>query len=81
MNYYYNMGYDHKDDSFFAYVDDGAKSTHVVFQIDDCKEMCQYISSGKMNHIDDIEGLETFLKEQQILQPEDSLLLREELIW
>lgn len=81
MTYYYNMGYEVQTDIFFAYVDDGKTISHAIFQIDDTEEMCQYIKSGKMNHIDDTDGLENFLKERSIIGEEDIILLREELLW
>ena len=81
MIYYYHWSYDEGKDEFFAFVDDGSRSGDVIFQIDDTPEVCQYIKSGKMNHIDDVEGLEEFLKEQSLLQEEDSLLFKEEMIW
>ncbi len=33
-----------------------------------------------MDHIDDTEGLEKYLKEKAYIQDEDSLLLREEMV-
>jgi hypothetical protein len=81
MIYFYNWSYDEKDDSFLAYVDDGSRSGDPIFTIDDTEEICDYIKCGRMNHIDDTEGLEDFLKEQGFLQDEDSILFRERMIW
>lgn len=81
MLYYYTIGYDKKYDEFYAYVDDGAKGSETIFQIDNTDEICEYISTGTMNHIDDTAGLEEFLKQEGYLQPDDSLLLCEEMMW
>jgi regulatory protein YycI of two-component signal transduction system YycFG len=81
MNYYYNMSYDQNTDTFFAYVDDGGRDGQCVFTIDDTNEISTYIESGTMDHIDDVDGLEEFLKDQKILKGEDCLLLREGNLW
>ncbi len=81
MIYYYHWSYDEKQDQFFAFVDDGTRAGQIVFQIDDTPEVCQYIKSGKMSHIDDVEGLEEFLKEQAIIKGEDTLIFQEEQVW
>lgn len=79
--YYYSLGYDDKYDEFFAYVDSGTKNSATIFTIDNTDDMCEYLSNGTMTHIDDTEGLEEFLKQEGRLQPDDSLLLCEELMW
>lgn len=79
--YFYHWSYDEGKDEFFAFVDDGSRAGDTIFQIDDTEEMCDYIKSGKMKHIDDTEGLEEFLKQQKVIQPEDTLMFREEMVW
>lgn len=80
MIYYLNISYDEKTDEYFAFVDDGTKNSKTIYQIDDTREICDYISSGRMNHIDDVSGLESFLKAQTVLKPEDSLKLNPEIL-
>lgn len=75
------MAYDERSDEFFAYIDDGTKASQPIFQIDDTREMVDYIKDGTMSHIDDTDGLEDFLKQKAVMQDEDSLLLCEEMIW
>jgi hypothetical protein len=81
MIFSYHWSYDETDDSFLAYVDDGTVKGPVLFSIDDTEEICDYISSGKMSHIDDTQGLEKYLKHLGIMQDHDSLLLRVEMKW
>lgn len=81
MVYFYHWSYDETKDEFFAFVDDGSRHGETIFQIDDTAEMCDYIKSGKMKHIDDTDGLEDFLKEQNLIDKDDSLLFREEMVW
>ncbi len=76
--YFYYYSYDPKDDSFYAFVDDGIKSSTPVISIDDTDEMVYYISSGTMLHIDDVDGLENHLKSQGYIQDEDTLLISEQ---
>ena len=81
MNYYYNMSYDEKEDDFFAYIDDGTRKGETIFQIDNTQEIVDYIRTGRMKHIDDVEGLEAFIKEQGFMGPEDTLYLALEMLW
>ncbi len=81
MVYFYQWSYCPKDDTFFAFVDDGSRTGDTIFQIDDTEEVCEYIRDGQMTHIDDVEGLEEYLKQKGLMQEEDSLLFREENIW
>jgi hypothetical protein len=81
VNFHYHLSYDNEKDDFWAYIDDGTKHGPCVFQIDNTPEICDYIRTGQMKHIDDVEGLEAMLKEQGILQSEDSLLLSEEVVF
>ncbi len=81
MVYYYHWSYDEKKDEFWAFVDDGTREGDTIFQIDDTEEVVLYIKTGKMSHIDDVEGLEEFLKEQGMMQDDDSLLFREKTVW
>lgn len=81
INYYYHFSYDSATDQFWAYIDDGTKDSKPIFCINDTEEICDYIKTGEMSHIDDAEGLEDFLKQQGFLGDEDSLLVSEEMLW
>lgn len=69
------ISYDEKRDDFFGMVN--IKSEEPIFTIDSTKEMIQYISTGIMKHVDDVEGLEKFLKKQGSMQEHDTLLMSE----
>ncbi len=75
------MSYDEKADEFYARIDDGTKTGAIIFEIDDIDEMCFYIREGTMDHIDDVDGLETYLKGLALILPGDSLLLCEKMIY
>ncbi len=74
MKYYYHWSYIHSKDTFFAYVTKDNIDCPIVFQIDDTDEIFDLINTGVMNHIDDIKGLEKFLKTQEIMQAGDKLI-------
>lgn len=76
-----NISYDEKHDEFFGYVDDGTRAGQTVFQIDDTAEMCSYIRTGVMKHIDDVEGLTEFLKRQEFIGENDIIKLNPDLLW
>ncbi len=78
--YYLHICYDAKADDFFAIVDDNVVRGKSIFQIDTTEEMCDYIRTGRMKHIDDVDGLEIFMKEQQFIEKEDKILLDEEVM-
>lgn len=80
VTYYLTISYDDKTDEFFALVDGNTKESETVFQIDTTEEMCEYIRTGKMSHIDDVAGLEAFLKEQEILEKDDNIVLNKEML-
>ena|SRR5271165_7582454 len=79
--YFLNLSYDEKSDEFFAYVDDGTPKGDIIFQIDNTKEICDYIETGRMKHIDDVAGLTNFLQEQGFIQATDSVELNQELVY
>lgn len=81
MTFYYYLSYDEKKDEFFAMVDSGAKGESPIFTIDNTNEMVDYIKTGVMVHIDDVDGLEKFLLKQNFLKEGDVLLLVEEPLW
>lgn len=81
LTYHYYFSYDEIKDEFFAFIDDGTKKGNIIFSIETTKEVCDYIKTGVMNHIDDTEGLEAFLKRQEIIQANDVLLLSEKPLW
>lgn len=76
MTYFYYISYDEKKDDFWGMVDSGDK-TDCVFTIDSTEEIIFYIKNGVMNHIDDSEGLEKYLKMSGLIDHEDVLLLSE----
>lgn len=81
MVYFLNFSYDEKRDEYFAYVDDGTRAGKSIYQIDTVEEVCDYIKTGRMNHIDDVVGLAKFLKAQGFMNDEDKLVLAEETLW
>lgn len=78
--YYYHIYYNGITDDFFGIIDDDKIKGKTVFQIDTSDEMCEYIETGVMKHIDDVEGLENHLKKQEILKKDDKILLDEEIL-
>lgn len=81
QEYVLNLSYDEKTDEYFAFVDDGTRKGKVIFQIDNTEELCDYIKTGKMSHMDDADGLSSFLKEQGFLEPDDKITLNPELLF
>lgn len=81
MKYHYYISYNEKKDDFWGHVDNGEKNAVPVFTIDSTEEICQYISTGVMEHIDDAEGLTLFLRRQGFIAQEDDVLLSEELLY
>lgn len=78
MNYFYTISYDEKQDDFYGVIDIMIQGKNVeLFSIDTTAEMCDYIATGVMKHIDDVDGLENFLKQQQYLSPEDNIIMVE----
>lgn len=80
-----HLSYDEIQDEFFAYVDDseqmGSIGSTSIYQIDDTKEICGYIETGVMNHIDDVNGLRDFLIAQEFIDKHDIIKLDRELMW
>lgn len=81
MTYKYYVSYDENRDEFYAFVDSGAKAVKSLFIIEDTEDMCQYLKTDVMSHIDDIEGLETFLKQKNLLRSNDTLEMAEEILY
>lgn len=77
----YSVTYDEERDEFFAMVDDGAKPPNIVFTIDTTPEIIHMIKTGVMNHIDDTDGLEEFLKKEQYIGKDDCILIEEYALW
>lgn len=73
----YSISYDEMRDEFFAIVDDGDKPADIVFTIDSTEEMIDYIEKGIMKHVDDCDGLELYLKAQNIIGKEDAIFVEE----
>lgn len=81
MNYYYYLSYDEKKNDFFGMVDKGGKGDTPLFTIDSTEEIRDYIKTGVMEHIDDVDGLEAHLMKQGFLKENDNLLLSETPLW
>lgn len=77
MTYYLHIGYYSHTDDFFALVDDGAKYATPIFTIDTIEEICEYIKTGRMKHIDDVKGLESFMMEMEFITNMDTLEIGE----
>jgi len=76
MTYLYTISYDEKKDDFYGIVDCQTEGGYFsLFTIDDTKEMIELIKTNVMKHIDDIEGLRTFLIAQEFLNEEDTIKL------
>lgn len=76
-----NFSYDEKSDEYFAYVDDGTRQGVTVYQIDNTEEVVEYIETGVMKHIDDVEGLTNFLIRQEFIEEGDVIRLNTEMLW
>jgi hypothetical protein len=81
MQYVYHFSYDEEGDEFYAFIDDGTQKGKCIMKIQDTDEICYYIKSGVMNHIDDVDGLEKHLKTTGVFQEGDTLLVSENPIW
>ena len=79
--YYYYISYDEKKDDFFGMIDSGPKSVDPLYTIDSTEHMLELITDGIMNHIDDVDGLEKYLKKQGFMGEVDSLVLSEKMLW
>jgi hypothetical protein len=78
MTFFYTISYDEKKDDFYGIVDIVNKGKYVtMFTIESTEEMCDYIKTGVMKHIDDVAGLKAFLEAQEILGKDDSIALIE----
>lgn len=81
MIFYYTFSYDETSNDFFAFVDSGTKESACIFQIDDTKEIIDYINTGVMKHIDDVEGLAAHLIKQEILKEGDTMVCCPKMLW
>jgi len=78
LAFFYTISYDERKDDFYGVVDVIQNGKYItMFTIDSTPEMCDYIKTGVMKHIDDVVGLKSFLEAQEILSKEDSLTLIE----
>lgn len=75
MQFYYHFGYEENGDNFWGLIDDGSKYAEPIFTIDSTEEVCEYIETGRMKHIDDIEGLQQFVTEMGFLKSDDILTM------
>lgn len=82
MNYLYTISYDETLDDFYGIVDLTVNGKYYpVFTIDTTKEMCDYLKTDVMRHIDDVVGLKSFLEAQNILKKDDTLTLIETVLY
>lgn len=79
--YYYHISYDSKEDEFWGMIDDNIKSNDALFTIDTTADMCEFIMTGVMDHIDDVDGLAEFLREKGFMNPDDELYLSDKLLF
>lgn len=77
MTYYYYVSYDENKDQFFAMVDDGKTNSIPIFCINDTEEMVDYIKTGVMTHIDDVDGLFNHMSRMDIVNADDDLTVVE----
>ncbi len=75
MEYKYYVSYDPETDEFWAQVDEEIRpeDAQAAFEITSTMEMLSYIANGVMKHIDDIAGLEKFLKSQGYIDEKDTI--------
>ena len=79
--WWFHFSYDEVKDEYFAYVDDGTRQGVTIYQIDDTDEIVEYIKSGVMKHIDDVDGLTKFLIRQEFIEENDIICLNKEMLW
>lgn len=78
MTYYLTLSYDEYNDEFFSFVDTNEPDDKKwMFSIDSTEEMLDLIRTGTMNHVDDVDGLLRHLQRQEILTPDDIILVNE----
>lgn len=81
MIYEYSFDYDEEKDDFLGMVyNPMTERSDTVFSIDTVEEMCSYIKTGVMKHIDDAQGLEAHLKAQNFIDKNDIVVLCKEAI-
>ncbi len=81
MTYFYYWHYTPNNDAFWAFIDDGTTSGPIIFEIISTESVCEFIKCGIMKHIDDVDGLEVYLKEKTILDKHDRLIFKENGQW
>ncbi|MEM6269862.1 MAG: hypothetical protein AAF998_10515 [Bacteroidota bacterium] len=69
---YYQWTYWQERDEFAGWVSDRWNNT--VFAIQEPEQMAEFIEDGFMRHVDDLEGLEEYLKAHQIITQKDQLI-------
>jgi hypothetical protein len=73
MDYCYYLSYDEKKDEFWGCVSFAYGEEDSVFEINSTKDLLELLRTGKMIHIDDTKGLESFLKEEEYLLHNDCI--------
>ncbi len=82
MIFTYRIAYIDATDDFYGVVDGDVDGVAVLaFEINDTQEMCDLIKTGVMKHIDDVKGLEGFLKRQNAIAEDDSLVMSPRTLW
>lgn len=75
----YTINYDEERDDFHGLVESFSTNKSdpsvVAFEISDTTEMCDLIKTGVMSDIDDVKGLEVFLKKQDLIGKEDRVVI------
>lgn len=79
--YKYMISYDEDKDEFYAWIVNTEDEDDDLFLIESTEEMCSLIKNNIMNHIDDVDGLAQYLKDQMIMKSEDELLISEVVLW
>ena len=71
----YEFIYDNESGEFMGYVFEQTQGEKALttYCIDDIDEMRTMIEDGIMKHIDDVDGLEKYLKTEKVLGPHDSI--------
>ncbi|MEM6271413.1 MAG: hypothetical protein AAF998_18400 [Bacteroidota bacterium] len=69
---YYQWAYWQERDEFAGWVSDRWNNT--VFAIQEPEQLAEFIEDGFMRHVDDLDGLEEYLKAHQIINQKDRLI-------
>lgn len=73
MEYYYFLSYDEERDDFWAMVAKNSDNSDPVFEILSTADLLELLNAGVMQHLDDISGLEAYLKVEELIQANDKI--------